>query len=81
MSRPMEQTQALAANIRAELARQRISGRELARLLDEQPSWVHRRLSAAQEITVDDLYRIASVLNVPAQTLLGSAAPTDRASA
>ena len=70
----MEHTQATAANLRAELARQRMSGRELARRLDVPPSWVHRRLTAEQEISVDDLVRIAAVLNVPAVSLLGVAA-------
>jgi transcriptional regulator with XRE-family HTH domain len=70
----MEHSQALAANLRAELARQRISGRELSRLLGENVSWTHRRLAGAQEITVDDLYRIAQVLHVPVGVLLGEAA-------
>ena len=70
----MELSQATAANLRAELARQRISGRELARRLGENHTWVSRRLAAEQEITVDDLGRIAAVLNVPAASLLGQAA-------
>jgi hypothetical protein len=35
---------------------------------------VHRRLSAEQGITVDDLTRIASVLGVSAAAMLGVAA-------
>lgn len=65
-----------AANIRAAMARQKISGRELARRLGETPMWVQRRVSGQGPTTVDDLARIAEVLNVPASSLIA-----DRASA
>lgn len=64
-----------AANLRAECARQRISGRELARRLGESPMWAQRRLSGAQEMTLDELGRIASALGVdPAQMLAAEGA-------
>lgn len=61
-----------AANIRAAMARQKISGRELARRMGESPMWVQRRTSGGGPITVDELTRFATVLGVPAATLLGS---------
>jgi transcriptional regulator with XRE-family HTH domain len=51
-----------------------MSGRELARRLGESHTWVARRLAAEQEITVDDLARIASVLNVTPVSMLGAVA-------
>lgn len=70
MSTPAERSDT-AANIRAEMARQKISGRELARRLGEAPMWVQRRVAGTGPITVEELARIASVLGVPAADLLG----------
>lgn len=67
----MAQVYDTAANIRGELARQRVSARELARRLDVPPMWVHRRLTGQAPLTVDDLLRIAAELDVPAASLLG----------
>lgn len=64
-------TQTTAANIRAELARQRISGRELARRLGENYMWVQRRTSGDSPITTVDLMRIAEALHVSPLDLLG----------
>lgn len=54
----------VAEEIRALLARRRITGRELARRLNISPNWVSLRLSGAQEIGVNDLARIAEALAV-----------------
>lgn len=69
----MEQSQAAAANLRAALARRRMSGRELARQLDKPPMWVHRRLAGEQAITIDDLTLIAGVLGITPASLLEQA--------
>lgn len=69
----MEQSQLTAANIRAECARRRITGRELARRLGENPMWLHRRLAGQQEISVDDVARIAAVLDLDPSSLLKAA--------
>lgn len=64
----------VAAQVRAELARQRISGRELARRtpLDSQYWW--RRLSAKTPFNVVDLVMVSEVLGVPVSMLV---APLD----
>lgn len=59
----------VAAEIRAHLGRYNITGRELARRLDEQQNWVSRRLSGTVTITVNDLLRIARVLDVQPSAL------------
>lgn len=54
----------VAEEIRALLARRRVSGRELARRLDVSPNWVSLRITGAQKIDLDDLERIATALEV-----------------
>lgn len=63
-------TEQVAEEIRALLARRRISGRELARRMEKSHSWVNFRLTGAQPITVDDLQDFAAVLNVEVTDLL-----------
>ena len=65
-----EATAAIAEEIRAMMARRRMSGRELARRLDVSPAWVSYRLSGVQEIGVNDLSRIARLLQVHMVDLL-----------
>jgi transcriptional regulator with XRE-family HTH domain len=60
----------VAEEIRALLARRRISGRELARRLGASPSWVNFRLTGAQAIDLNDLQRIAEVLDVDVTSLI-----------
>ena len=74
MSHAMSHYQAVARELRAECARQKISGRELARRLGESPMWTQRRLAGEQDLTVDDLYRIADALDIPPTSLLHQAA-------
>lgn len=64
----------IAEEIRALLARRRMSGRELARRLDVSPSWLSYRLTGVQPIDVNDLEMIAEVLDVNVTDLLGVAA-------
>lgn len=62
----------VAAEVRAHLARHRITGRDLAVRLNCSQPWIARRLNATVAFDVDDLYRVAQVLNVrPAQLLPG----------
>lgn len=63
-------TEQVAEEIRALLARRRMSGRELARRMGASPSWVNFRLTGAQPINLDDLQRIAEVLEVDITDLL-----------
>lgn len=60
----------VAEEIRALLARRKMSGRELARRLGVSPNWVSLRTSGEQEIGLNDLQRIASILGVSVSDLL-----------
>lgn len=66
----MDMSGRVAEEIRALLARRRMSGRELARVLDVSPSWVSYRLTGTQPIDVNDLQKIARVLGVRIVDLL-----------
>lgn len=63
-----EQTTSLrelvAEDVRAELARRRLSGSALAVLLGQSQKWVSRRLSGEVAFDVDDLERIARALGL-----------------
>lgn len=63
---------AIAEEVRAQMARKRISGRQLARTLDWNAMYLSRRLSGQLPFTVADLYRIAAFLEVPLSALLPS---------
>jgi len=64
----------VAEEIRAMLARRRISGRKLAEQLGVSSAWVSYRLTGSQEIGLNALQRIAEVLDVAVTDLL----PTQR---
>lgn len=66
--------QLLAAEVRAELARQQITGRQLARLVGESPAWAARRLAGGTAMDADDLQRIADAIQVPISQLILEAA-------
>lgn len=63
-------TERTAAAVRAELARRKISGSELARHLGWTRSSGWRRISGAQAFTVDELAAVAEYLDVPMSALL-----------
>lgn len=65
-------SQSVAAEVRAELGRQERSGTWLASELGVSEVWVSRRLRGITKFTVDDLVRVADVLDVPASDLLKS---------
>lgn len=60
----------VAEEIRALLARRKISGRDLARRLSVSPNWVSLRTSGSQPIDLNDLERIARALDVEVIDLL-----------
>lgn len=62
----------VAAEVRAHLARRKISGRQLGRLLGESQTWVSRRLNADTPMDVDDLDRVAEALGMSPIELLAS---------
>lgn len=64
---------AVAAEIRAILARRGWKGSTLAARLDVSEMWVSRRLRGAKAIDVDDLERIADALGMKPVNLLGLA--------
>jgi transcriptional regulator with XRE-family HTH domain len=55
----------VAAEVRAEMARQRLSGRALAARLGWPQNRLSRRLAGDIPFTVDDLAAIAALLEVP----------------
>lgn len=60
----------VAGEVRALMARQRISGSRLAVMLGESQKWVSRRTTGEVPFDVDDLERIASALDVGVHELL-----------
>ncbi len=61
----------VAAEIRAEMARQRITQVELANRLTRAQPWVSRRVSGHVPLALDELEQIAAVLDVPLAQLFG----------
>jgi transcriptional regulator with XRE-family HTH domain len=59
-----------AEEIRAALARRRISGSELARRIGVSHTWVTNRLAGHREIGLNDLQRIADALDAQVTDLL-----------
>lgn len=64
----------VAGQVRAELARQRMSGREFARHTTKDSQYWWRRLSGEKAFDVEDLVTVARVLDVPVGVLI---APLD----
>lgn len=60
----------VASTVRAELARRRISGRDLATALGWSERTLRRRLAGAVPFTVDELTAVAGHLGIPAAELL-----------
>ena len=75
----MEQTPAetTAGAVRAELARKRITGRQMARDLGWSVTPTHYRITGKYPFTIDQLVAIADYLQVPLVSLL----PADRSAA
>lgn len=70
MADTMTLSEAVAEEIRALLARRRMSGRQLAALLDVSQTWMSTRLKGTTPIDLNELSRIAAALNVEVAELL-----------
>lgn len=67
----------VAAEIRAELGRQKLSQAELARRLGKTEMYVSRRLADGTSLDLGDLLAIADVLRVGVDTLLPTSDPIE----
>ncbi len=63
-------TYQVAAEIRAVMARKRVTQRGLAALIDMPVELLHRRLAGKTEISVNDLAAIAAAIGVPVAELI-----------
>ncbi len=72
--RPMALTDLVAEEIRAMMARRRLTGQRLARVLGVSNAWVSYRLNGRQAIDLNDLERIAAALDVPVHALFPATA-------
>jgi transcriptional regulator with XRE-family HTH domain len=66
----------VAAEIRAEMGRQQVSNAALAELLGVSEMWVSRKKRGLTPLTLDEVQRIAEVLDVEVAELLPSADQT-----
>lgn len=64
----------VAANVRAEMARHRVSGRELAQRVGRSQTWLSRRLVGEIAFALDELEAVSIALDVPVARLMGIAA-------
>jgi transcriptional regulator with XRE-family HTH domain len=72
-------TSRVAANIRAEVARQQIPQTRLAAALGLSQQAISRRLLGRTSLTVDELEAFASILNVEVAVLFGVDEPVSAA--
>jgi transcriptional regulator with XRE-family HTH domain len=63
----------VAEEVRAWLARRRISGAELARRIGRSQTFVAKRLDGRQAFDIDDLEMVANVLGIAPEQLITSA--------
>lgn len=68
--RPATLSKLVGKQVKLQLFLKEMSGRDLAGKLGVSPSWVSYRLSGKQEIGLDDLFQIATVLGVDLDELL-----------
>ena len=69
---PHSLTDTIAREIRAELARQRLTHRELAERVGIQPSGISRRLDGEIPLKVSEVEQIAAALGVPVTQFVGA---------
>ena len=65
--------EAIAANVRVELARAKVSGTQMAAQIGLASSTFSRRMAGDVCFGADEIAAIAAVLNIPAETLLDRA--------
>lgn len=70
-------TESVAAEVRAQCARQRVSQRDLAKVLGVSHATLFRRFSGEVAFDVEELAAVANYLDIPMASLL----PADKASA
>lgn len=70
-SQPPSATVRLADNVRAEMARQRLTQFDLARALNLSQAAVSRRLSGLTPFDVNEVQAVGDLLGLPATVLLG----------
>lgn len=70
MTQPGTLADSVAAEVRAQLARQRMSASALAKALGKSEMYISRRLRGEMPLDLDDLERIASALEVDFAALL-----------
>lgn len=66
-------TTAVAEELRAQLARKRVTGRELARRLHVSAQWISQRTKGTVALSTADIERISLVLGIEPADLLGGA--------
>ncbi|MDG4796172.1 helix-turn-helix transcriptional regulator [Micromonospora sp. WMMD1082] len=74
MTHDVTLSQAVAAEIRAEMGRQQKSGRAVAEAMGVSHIYLSRRLTGKVSLTLADLEKVAAALGVPASTFLPSPA-------
>jgi transcriptional regulator with XRE-family HTH domain len=62
---PTDLRDTVAAEVRAEMARRKLTQTALAALLGEQQWWVSKRLNRVIPFTIEDLDKIATALELP----------------
>lgn len=63
-------TDTVASEVRAELARQRLTQQDLADRIGEGQWWVSRRLTGTVPFAVAELVRVAEALGVPVERFI-----------
>ena len=69
-SRRTALTESVAGEIRAEMARQRITQRDVARRLEVIEAWLSRRLNGHVSLNLDELEQISKALQIPMVELI-----------
>ena len=70
---PMTYNESAAAEVRAEMARQRLSQTDLATTLNWTQVFLSRRLTGTVAFSTDEIERVASALGVPLGQLVAPA--------
>lgn len=66
-------SEAVAGQLRAEMARRRVDTRELAQRVGKSRMWVSRRMTGETALTIDDAHLVADALGIDPSVLLAPA--------
>lgn len=69
--------QRVGANVRAEMARRKISQQAMSKQVSLSQQGLSRRMTGRIAFSVDELDDIATVLNVPVANLIGTTRPAE----